>query len=653
MANNDTISRRRRIDRRTFLASVGTGVAVGLAGCSEGEGNGKGQGGPTQGKETPTGPASKAKRTKGGTPILGMPNAPNNLNILKTSSAYALDILDMIYSSGTLAHPDTGKPIPWLMKDWTLHEKNVGTEKPTVVANLRDDITFNDGKPVTAEDVKFTVEYVKEQQPGGTISAVQFENVADVKIDKKKGTRVEYYFSQKDAGWLSEVVGTVILPKHVWKDVADYATYSPRKEGEKGIVGAGPMILNKYNWESWFELKMRPDDEIPWNEAEYTTWLADEGPFIDALRIEVFGSRNALFRALLAGNIDQSYGTAPINKALKATKQSSLDVKKSQEDGWHHHSFNTRRVPLDDPVFRQFLVKALDQTWVIEELYKGIGAQYGDYGTPKAYQDWRPPVPSKIEGDYEGIPIPDLTYPGTESGYHVDPATTDALRSFLLENPDAKHDYSLGKAVSKQVTSSDGKSIYVNGKPLIDAHTDNNGNSLHKPLVMSYNSPNKEPKSNAIASQWVDALNKIGVPTTTSITAFNAQLTQVYSREDFDMYGMGWTRRPWINTYHIEFFSSKGADGPNEQITAQKFNAMGYTGADDLIFEQASLMDPQQRMPIVRKILAKIYHDAPTLITHYARVLQPVTTRFGGRVTAVGGVTNLHSWLNMYKRTQQ
>lgn len=665
MVEKDTIEHARSIDRRKFLAGVGTGVAVGMAGCtssngdSEGGGNGGGNGSGGNGGQTDTAGNNQtqnekpANRAKGGKPVLGMNTAPNTLNVLKTSTAYAFMILDNVYSYGALRPPDPGKPIPWQFKNWTLHEKNVGTDKPTVVANLRDDITFNDGEPVTAGDVKFTVEYIKEQEPAGTISAVQFENVSDVKIDKKTGTRVEYYFSKPDAAWLSQVVGNVILPKHVWKNVADYSKFSPRKEGAEGIVGAGPMVLDDYKWGSWFELSMRPDDEIPWNEAEYTSWLSNKGPFIDALRIEIFGSQSAMFQALLNGEIDQAYGSAPVDTAVKGKKKANIDVKKSKDDGWHHQSFNTRRVPLDDPVFRQFLVKALDQTWVIEKLFKGIGAEYGDYATPKAFADWRPPVPQKIEGDYEGIPIPDLTYPGTESGYRVNQKTVDALRSFLIDSSDAKHDYTLGKATSDEVSSPDGKAIYVNGKPLVDAHTDNNGNSMHKPLKMSYNPPNEDPKSNAIASQWVNALSTVGVPAISDVIGFNAQTTKVYGKEDFDMFGMGWTGITWPNDHYAQFYSSKGADGPNEQFKTQKFNAMGYTNADDMIFKQANMMNYKKRMPIVRKVLAQIYHDAPTQITQYANVLQPVTTRFGGRVQWTGGVNNIYSWLNMYKKAQQ
>ncbi len=660
MTDEDTISRSGRIDRRKFIAGVGTGVALGLAGCtgdsgqSGQQGNGNGNSGGNQNQQGGSGntqqTANPSKRVKGGKPILGMYSPPDNLNPLKTGSAYSWTILENIYTFGTYPDVNTYKPGPWGFQDWTLNEQNIGTGKPTIVGNLRDDLTFSDGKKVTAEDVKFTVEYIQEQEPAGTISASQVESVEEVKIDKKSGTRVEYYLSKPDSAWLTGVVGQIILPKHIWKDVANSQKYSPRKNG--GPVGSGPMTLDDYSWENWFELSMRSDDAIPWNELDYTEWLVPEGPFVDGLRVEVFGTQNAMIQSLLDGKIDQSYGTVPVEDAVTAQQQSSLEVIQSADDGWHHQSFNTRRVPLDDPAFRQMIVKALNQTWVIEKLYRGIGAEYGDYATPKAYKDWRPPVPAKSDGEYEGIRIPDLEFPSQKNTYSLSQSDVDALRSFLLDHPNAKHDYSLGPAVSNEVQSPDGKSIYVNGEPLVEAHTNNDGQSMGKPLEMSYNPPSQDPKSAQIASSWGKALNTVGVPTVSNVQAFNSQLAKVYANEDFDMFEMGWTGIVWNNDHYKQFYSSEGADGPNEQIKVQTFNPMGYTAADDLIFKQASMMDPKERKPIVKKALAKIYQDSPTQITHYANVLQPVTTRFGGRVEAVGGVTHKQTWLNIWKKQQ-
>jgi peptide/nickel transport system substrate-binding protein len=643
--NSGTLSYDGSIDRRAFVAATGAGVTTALAGCSN---SGSG---PTTTSQTSTddGGDKTSHQTSeappdGGKPRLGMGTAPANLNPLKTSSAYSFALLDNIYSYGTAADPKTLKPVPWAMKDWTVNPDNVGSSSPTVTATLRDDLTFNDGEPVTAEDVKFTVEYVTEQGAAGSVAASQFRNVDHVEVDKPEGTKVHYYFSQKDRAWLSNVVGNIILPKHRWKDISDYSKYSPRKNG--GPVGSGPFELSDYKWDSWFELSPRSDDAIPWNGMK--PWLHDEGPFIDTVRIELFGSTQALNQAALDGDVDQTFQSVTVDKAAKATDKENLEVSQAKANGWQYHGFNTRRVPLDDVAFRQFLSKMLDKTWVTESLFKGIGAQRGTWSTPKAYQQWHPDSPSELDGSYEGIPIPDLSFPGDQGSFGLDQDAISAAREWLVNHDEAKYDYSIGSKQSGQVASPDGKAIYVDGQPIGQAHTDNDGNGGKGPLVMTFNPPKKQPKQARTASKWVEALQKVGVPVSKQVMSQNSMLPKIYKNEDFDMYEMGWTDMGWLNTYYEQLFGEPGADldGSSDALL---YNSEGYTGAQELIDKQAKMMEVEPRQPVVKKILAQIYHDAPANVTYYSKYLQPYTTRFTGRVQMVGGISNHYTWLNIRK----
>lgn len=621
MGNDNDIERSARLDRRKFLGGLGVGMTAGLSGYTE-----RAEG-------------ERSLQQGGNRPILGMTSAPNSLNVLRTSTAYAFQILENVYTFGTTLHPESLEPTGWAFRDWTLNTDNIGSSSPTITAELRDDLTWNDGEDLTAEDVKFTVEYIKEQEPAGTISASQFDSVESVQVDDPNGTTVNYYFSQPDAAWFADVLGNVILPKHVWENVSDYSKYTPRNSDE-GLVGAGPMQLRDFNWENWFELEMREDSVIPWNTAEYVDWLDDEGPFIDALRIEVFGSENAMNQALLNGEIDQTYDTVPVDQAAKATEVDSLEVKQSEDDGWAHFSFNLDRVPLDDPAFRQLLVMLLDWDFVIEDLQQGIGARKGDYATPWAYNEWRPQPPTETQ-EFDGTPLPDLTFPGARGENQLDQEAINQARTFLQEHPRAKHDYTLQDATTDVTTAPDQQEIFVNGQPLTEAHTDNEGNAGQGPLEMSYNPPSTSPIGARIVSNWIASLKTVGIPVRGLVQSFNSQIPKVYQERNFDMFEMGWTGVGISNTHYGQFYGEQGIE-PNG------FNPMHYTGAQDLIDENKSIMEMDPRKPIVKQILAQIWRDAPTLIVFYSKVLQPVSTRYTGRVQTVGGVTtNPDTWLNV------
>ncbi|MEF8825829.1 MAG: ABC transporter substrate-binding protein [Halapricum sp.] len=656
MTENKDFSRDGRIDRRKFIGGVGAGVAVGMAGCSgqedeattstetdtEDEDGGM--------DDTDTDTEASGEPMQGGTYTFGMASPPNNLNILATGTAYAFVVLDAVYCYGTTLHPETQEVIPYGFADWSLNVDNVGSDSnPTMTATLQEGLMFNDGEPVTAEDVKFSIEYIQEQEPAGSISASEVSSVSKVEVAGDGADHdVEFYLSEKDAGWATSILGVPFMPEHIWGDVDDYSKYNPRKD-DAGVVGSGMMQLGDFNWENWYELEMRDPEMMPW--LDDWDFLDEGAPFIDALRIEIFGSANALHQALLNAEIDQTYGSLPVDKAAQATENDQLDVIQGSDDGWAHHSWNMRRKPFDDKTFRRFLVKALDWEFVVEDLYKGIGAVKGDYGTPPVFDAWRPDVPEEIDthegtlpnDDSVSIDMPDLLFPeATRGNSNLNDEAMQEMRQFLTEADDAAYDYTFEEADSDVITSPDGKMLHVDGERLDEAHTDNDGNSGQGPLEMSYNPPSDSPLGARRASNWLAVLKETGIPARGLVQSFNSQLPKVYQNHDFDMFEMGWTGLTVTNDHYSSFFGSDGiGDGG--------FNPMAYTGADEYIDMNGGMMELEPRQPVVQAILAQIWHDAPTLVTNYDIILQPVTNAWTGHVNAVGGVTNELTWPNVHK----
>ena len=83
------------------------------------------------------------------------------------------------------------------------------------------------------------------------------------------------------------------------------------------------------------------------------------------------------------------------------------------------------------------------------------------------------------------------------------------------------------------------------------------------------------------------------------------------------------------------------------------FNPMGYTGADDLINQQAELMAAEPRKPLVKKVLATIWNDAPTNVMFYDKLLNPVNDDWTGWIPTVGGPMTAASNLNIQGPSSQ
>lgn len=581
-------------------------------------------------------------------PVVGMAGPPRSLNPFEASNAYAATMIEAVYSQGVVTHPSKDEVIPWAFESWDLKPENAGTGDPTIVARLRDDLTWNDGGgAVTAADVAFTINYAKEHETSGFVAASDFASVEEVTVDRPGGQTVNYFLSEPDCAWATKLLGNQIVPKHVWENVSDPAQRTPLSEG--GPVGSGPFRVtdHRHATHEEFELTRRDRDAIPWNELEYTDWLREGGPFVDGLVVRIYEQNDAREAALLNGKIDQPFGPIEIDAAERAREEEHLELRTINDDGWGHISFNTRRVPFDDVAFRQFLVKLMDHTAVVEDFYHGIGALKGTYVTPAAYEDWRPPEPTETD-EYEGIPVPNLTFPGNSGEFTLDDAHVREAWNFLLNHEEAVHNYSLGSAVTDLTDSPDEQELYVDGEPFVEAHTDNAGSPGQGPVRVSRNPPDDEPTPRVEAvSGWINALARVGVPVESDYQTWAEQSENVYREQTFDAYERGWDGISANNDHLTQLFSSAGARLDDDPGGRRYRNTMGYTGADELITEQQAMMDPQGRKPIVKRVLAQIWHDAPTLVQEYIKNLQPVTTAYTGRVQTVGGVNNKQTWLNV------
>lgn len=628
-------------DRRSVLRTFGVGALGGLGGCAGVLSNDeqKGKHDHSHGQ-----PNTDADYVEGGELVMGMTKGPSTLNLLKAHTGQDFDTIGAVYDLGTVNHPATGKPVPWMIEEMEAKPENIGTSEPTVTITLEEDLEWNDGKKVTAEDIVFTVEYLKEQQPRGTLSAKEFKSVEDVTYDKASGRNVHFFFTEPDNAWSTQVVGNAFIPKHQWKNISDYWEFEPEKAEQ--VIGSGPLRMTDFEWGNYFEFEMRDDDVIPWPQTERIDWLHEKAPFLDGVRMEIFDTKSEMVEALENGDVDVTNESVDHEFAKQSRNIDGLNLEESHAHGWSHQTFNTRRVPLDDPAFRQLLALLFDWDFVVEEAYNGVGAARGSYATPKEYTEWRPPEPNTID-EYEGVPTPDFTFPGEIGTFEIDENGIEAARDFLQNNERAKHDYTFGKAVTDASAAVDGKELYVNGEPLSKAHTDNAGTPGQGPLKMNYTT--EDPNQTIIVEHWIDVLRKFGVPVSSNTTTFQEQVDKVFVREDFDIFEASWDNITVSNTHYWEFFASPGAD-MDSTSDAINFNAAGYTAVEDLVNKQRKMMKYESRKPVIKEILANVWYDAPTLVTHHEKMLQPVNDRFIGWVQSHGGVNGRNSWLNVRKR---
>jgi len=137
-------------------------------------------------------------------------------------------LTSLIFDS--LVWKDQNGFVPWLCSEW----KEDGR---TWSFNMREGVMWHDGKPLTAEDVKFTFTYMKEYPYHWNNLSI----IEDVEIPEPG--KVVFVLKKQSPQFLTNIAGAIpIIPKHIWQNIKNPVNFI----SEKAFVGSGPFILSKY-----------------------------------------------------------------------------------------------------------------------------------------------------------------------------------------------------------------------------------------------------------------------------------------------------------------------------------------------------------------------------------------------------------------------
>ncbi len=247
---------------------------------------------------------------------------------------------------------------------------------------LRDDVTWHDGEPFTAEDVVFTFERILTPDMGARLftnfqviegaeefAAGEADTVSG--IEALSDYEVQFTLSEPSAIFLVDLAitnGHTILPKHVVEEIApaDFATseFATRRP----YPGLGPYVFDNYETDQYIELSAYPD-------------YFRGAPEIERIRILTIPDNNTRLVALENGEVDliQNIPTAEYNRVnglegIETYLQTSpsptslfVDSDQSKDD--------PKKVAMRTPEFRQALYHALDMDALINDVLEGLATR--------------------------------------------------------------------------------------------------------------------------------------------------------------------------------------------------------------------------------------------------------------------------------------
>jgi peptide/nickel transport system substrate-binding protein len=225
-----------------------------------------------------------------------------------------------------------------------------------LVFTLRDDVTFHDGSPMTADDVVWSMQ--RHMADGGS-EADEFVNVTDV--SKTGETEVTFAMTQPDAIFVKALAGDagiVLNPRAVEAQGQDYGTTAGTD------ACSGPFVLDEWQSGAQVTLKRAPD-----------YWDAERAALTDELTFR-WGSDDVIINSLLTGDADGTY----LENLASATRfLDDADIKVAQgEDTRVWSLMATERGGLTDPRLRQAISLAIDRQGLNEAAFSGLGRPWNE-----------------------------------------------------------------------------------------------------------------------------------------------------------------------------------------------------------------------------------------------------------------------------------
>ncbi|HZQ07494.1 MAG TPA: peptide ABC transporter substrate-binding protein [Anaerolineae bacterium] len=401
-------------------------TAVGNQNQSQNQNQNQGQNQNPQPSQGNTAPVGNTLRLPGGS---GAGGDPPTLDPAQTSDVESATYIVEIFS-GLVSFNKDLKIVPELAEKW-----DVSNEGKTYTFTLRKDAKFHDGRPVTAQDVKYSLERAADPKTRSTVSPLYLGDIVG--------------FMDKYTGKAQDISGVKVIDNYtVQIDIKAPVTYFLAE-----LAHPTSYVVDKFNVESgdqpWY---LKPNGTGPyklvsWDQGQQIVleknpdYYGDPKPSVD--RVEyLLGGGSPMTRyengdldavAVSLADIERVSDTnSPLNKELQVVPQLSTSFL----------VFNTRKPPFDDPKVRLAFAMSIDKNKIVDVVYKKM-AEPAKGILPESFPGYNPNqqgIPYDPEGAKKLLAeskyangLPDIVW-NTVGGGGTAAPSTQAIAEMLKDN---------------------------------------------------------------------------------------------------------------------------------------------------------------------------------------------------------------------------
>lgn len=290
-----------------------------------------------------------------GTLELAIDTSPAGLDphIVTAFSSFA--VIGQIYD-GLLEVNGALELEPALATEWTVSEDGM-----TYVFKLRDNVQFHNGRHMTADDVVYSFDRIRDPETASP-QASRFTEVASAVATGEY--EVTFTMAQPFAPFLSNLTNLYVVPQEVVQANGNL---------QQVAVGTGPFMLTEVVPDTYVLLEANPD------------YYRAGQPYLAALRYNIVPVASTRAAGLRTG----TYHLLPdVDPATAETMRgvAGVTLLETQDLAYTLLGFNVSRAPFNDPRVRLAINYAIDRDELVEAVYFGNAVPGGPLSP--GLQEW-------------------------------------------------------------------------------------------------------------------------------------------------------------------------------------------------------------------------------------------------------------------------
>ncbi|RUM99532.1 ABC transporter substrate-binding protein [Pseudaminobacter arsenicus] len=287
-------------------------------------------------------------QTKGGTVVIGHTTLRHLNPAIQSGQATGIPGTQIF--AGLTQLNDKFEAQPYLAKSW-----EVSPDGLTYTFHLEENAVFHDGKPITSEDVAFSLDVVKANHPFGK---PMFGTVKAVETPDAKTAR--FVLERPHPALMSALSPLLlpILPKHVYGE-------GDIRENPANLkpVGSGPFKFSEY----------RPGEVLVLDRNE--NFFRPGRPYLDRLIFRITQDPVVNVLGLERGDINYlPFALVRVSDIDRLKANENLTVTTDGYEAFgatNYLEFNLRHAPLDDVRVRKAIAHAVDKDFIQNKILAG------------------------------------------------------------------------------------------------------------------------------------------------------------------------------------------------------------------------------------------------------------------------------------------